>query len=124
VANQVVLVQALHDQDDAALFLIVESAIQRFAVPFVNRFSLAIRRCFIRLEGVVDDNHVGAAAGQHSTNGGRKPGALLLGYELLHRLPLGGETRRVEGVLVPFARHHAPAVPRKLIREVLRVADA
>jgi hypothetical protein len=47
--------------------LIVESAVQRFAVPFVKGLSLGIRRWFIRLERVVDDDEVRAAADQDPT---------------------------------------------------------
>ena len=36
MADEVVLVQALHDQDDAAIALVVEAAAERVIVPIVQ----------------------------------------------------------------------------------------
>jgi hypothetical protein len=44
VAYQVIQMQALHDDDDGPVLLVVEAAVQRVVVPGVGRHALGIRQ--------------------------------------------------------------------------------
>jgi hypothetical protein len=86
MADEIVLMQALHDEDNPAVLLVVEAAIERIVIPLIDLVSLSLGNGLVRLEGIVDDEQVGAAAGQHAADGGGKPMALGRSHELLHRL--------------------------------------
>ena len=63
VTDKVVLVQSLHDDDDRALGLVVEAAIERVVVELRDAPTLGFRkRRGKSLDGVVDDDEVGATA--------------------------------------------------------------
>jgi len=65
MADQIVLVQALHHDDDAAGELVIEAADQGVVVPVVYSFAACVGESFVRLQGIVDDDGVGAASGEH-----------------------------------------------------------
>src|SRR5215510_3165092 len=69
VADQVVLVQPLHDQNDAAGELVIEPAYKRVVVPVVAGVTARIRECLIWLERIVDDDEVGTASCEHPSDG-------------------------------------------------------
>ena len=48
MADEVVSVQPLHDDDDAAVALVVEPAIERVVKPFVGRFPLRLGERLLR----------------------------------------------------------------------------
>src|SRR6516162_1426533 len=60
VANQVVLVQPLHDDDDAAKAFVVEPAVESVEVPFVGGFAPRIGD-LLWFGGVVDQYEIGTA---------------------------------------------------------------
>ena len=62
MADEIVFVQPLHDDDDRALGLVVEARIERAVEPFVGGGSAALRHGVARLQRIVDDDEVGAAA--------------------------------------------------------------
>jgi len=64
MANEVILVQPLHDDDDAASPLVVETGEEGIVVPVVDRLSANFGESLVRLQRIVDDDDVGAAAGQ------------------------------------------------------------
>jgi hypothetical protein len=54
VADEVVLVQALHDDHDCAAPLVVEPTVQRVGEPVVGRFALCVGKRLVRLQRVID----------------------------------------------------------------------
>src|SRR5450755_581755 len=84
VSDQVILMQALHDNDDAAGALVIESAVKSVVVPLIYRRPLGVGEGLIRLQSVVYDNEVRAAASQNASDGGCQPEALLSGRKFLH----------------------------------------
>jgi len=55
MANQVILMQPLHHNDDDAIFLAVEATRQSVVVPVVNRCPACLRERILRLEWVIND---------------------------------------------------------------------
>ena len=66
MAGEVVFVQSVHDEDDRARELVVETAVEGVVEPVVRRLALGLRQCLLGLQGVVDDDEVGAAPGQRA----------------------------------------------------------
>jgi hypothetical protein len=63
VADEVVLMQTLHDDDDAAGAFVVEAGEQRVVVPFVDRLSTDLGERLIRLQRAVDHDDVSTVTG-------------------------------------------------------------
>jgi len=116
-------VQAVHDQHDRTLQLVVEAAVERVVVPFVRRLALGLRQGLLGLQRVVDDDQIGAPPGQHTADRGGDARALGGRLELGHGLMAGCEAGREE-TLVPVAGEEAPAIARQFVGELLGVADA
>src|SRR5215472_5310157 len=70
MTNKVVQVQALHDHDDGVVNLIVQTAEQCVRVPLLGAFAGCLRIGILRLERIVNDNEVAAAASEGATNRG------------------------------------------------------
>ena len=70
MADEIFLMQSLHDDHHAAVGLVIETAEQGVVVPVVDGLSAGFRQGFIWFQGVVDDDEVTAAAGQYSANRG------------------------------------------------------
>src|SRR5690349_3486979 len=104
MAGEVILVEALHDENDAAALLVVETAIERVVVPLIDRAPLALRGGFIGLHGIIDDDDIGAPAGERTPDRGREPIALSGRHIFPYRLLAGREARREE-TLVPRRAH-------------------
>src|SRR5579863_4836820 len=79
---QVVLVQSLHDDDDAASLFVVETRNQRVVVPIIYCLSLRFRECLIRLQGIVDDDKFSAPSDRRASNRNRQPKAILRSSEV------------------------------------------
>ena len=124
MTGQIVLMQALHDQHDRAVQLVVKSAVERVVVPVVDHFALALRLGVQRLDRVVDDDRVGAAPGQDAADRGCQPVSLASGDQLLQ----GWFCRRQPGLgkdpPIERAHHQGARVARQLVRKFLGVADA
>jgi len=76
VPDKVVLVEPLHDQNDAAGLLVIEATEQGVVVPFVDRLALRIGESLVGLERIVDDNEVAATTGQNAAHRGSEAKAL------------------------------------------------
>jgi hypothetical protein len=109
VPDKVILVEPLHDQNDAAAVLVIEATEQAVVVPFVDRLALRIREGLIGLEGIIDDNDVAAAAGQNAAHGGGEAEALAGRHKFLHGLLLRRQTGGKKA-LIKGAVHDSPAV--------------
>ena len=86
VADQIVLVQPLHDDDDGSPAFVVEPAVEGVIEPLVGSLSPRLGERFLRLQRVIDQDDVSAAPGQHAAIGRGEAIALAGGDELLHRL--------------------------------------
>ena len=64
VTDQVVRVQALHDDHDGVGNLVVEAREQGVAIPLLGGFSDGFRGGVLWLRGVIDDDEIPAAAGE------------------------------------------------------------
>src|SRR2546423_4683866 len=89
MADQIVLLQPLHGDDDGASLLVVLPAIEGVIVPFVGGSSLRFGERLFGLERVIDNDDVGAAPGQRAAVRAGDPVALVGGDELLHSLAVG-----------------------------------
>ena len=123
VADEVVLVQALHDDDDAATAFVVEPAVESVEVPFVGGVAPRIGERLLWFGGVVDQHEIGTAPSQHPTGRGGQPVALTGGDKLLHGVAVRRQAGQ-EDPLIPAAHHDEAAVARVLVCQILGVADA
>ena len=123
VAGEVVLVEALHDNDDDAGALAIEAAVEGVIEPFVGGGALGLGERLVGLEGIVDDEEVGATSGEHSADRGGEAHALGGGVKFGDGLTFGGETRGKE-LLIPVGVEERAAVEREFVGEVLGVATA
>ena len=77
VTDEVVFVEPLHDDDDGAMPLVVEPAIESVVVPFIGGLPLRFGERLFRLQRIVDHDDVGAASGEHTAclgSGADNPG--------------------------------------------------
>ena len=58
VADHVVFVQALHNNDDAAGHLAVQAAVKRMLIPLVHRIASRIRHGLLGFQRIVNDDEV------------------------------------------------------------------
>jgi len=123
VADQIILVQALHGDDDGAVALVVLLAVEGVVEPLVGGLPLGVGERLLRLQWIVNQDDVGAAPGQHPAIRGGQPVALAGSHELLHRLAMGGEPGRKDPP-IPRAHHDGAAVAGELVGKVLGVTDA
>jgi len=73
MAIEVVLMQALHDNDDRAPGLVVEAGIERAVVPIVAGDSATFRHRVGGFELIVDEDEISPAGGEHAPDRGRHP---------------------------------------------------
>jgi hypothetical protein len=85
MANQVVLVEPLLDNDDRGCALVVLAAEQRVVVPIIGALTQDFRQGVRRLQAIVDDNQVGSPPGEHAPDRASKPVSASRGDELLSR---------------------------------------
>ena len=118
MADQVVFVQPLHDDHDGAFGLVVEARQERGIEPFVDGIAPRVRPRFLGLQGIVDDDEIGAAAGEHTAHRGGQTKAAARGGEfrdgLFVRRECGFEQRAVEARVDQSA-----AVATELVGQVL-----
>jgi hypothetical protein len=86
VADGIVFVQPLHDQDDGTTALVVLTAVESVVVPLVGGLSLRVGERLLQLQWIIDQDDVGAAPSQHAAGGGGEPVALAGSDEFLHGL--------------------------------------
>jgi hypothetical protein len=72
-AGKVIHMDALHDDDDRAGAFVVEAGQQGALEPFVDRIALGFGMGVVRLQRIVDDNQVAAAAGERAADRSGQP---------------------------------------------------
>ena len=80
--------QTVHDQDDGSVLLVVETAVEGVVEPLVGRAPPGLRQGLLGLQGIVENDQVGAAPGQPAADRGRDPAALGGRLEFGDGLPL------------------------------------
>src|SRR5271163_2618338 len=108
MADEVVLVQPLHDNDNSATALVVKPAVEGVDEPVVGGLPLRLGERLLRLQGVIDQDDVGTASGQHAAGGGGEPVTLPGGDEFLHGLAVRRQASPKD-LAIPRARHDAAA---------------
>jgi hypothetical protein len=73
VADEVVLMQSLHDDDNGPVTLVVEPAVEGVEEPIVRCIPSCVGQRLLRFRGIVDQNEIGAAPGQYPAGGGGEP---------------------------------------------------
>jgi len=68
VADGIVFVQPLHDDDDGAVTLVVDPAVEGVVVPLVGPLALRVRQGLLWLQWIIDQDDVGAASGQDTAD--------------------------------------------------------
>jgi hypothetical protein len=63
-------VEALHDQDDAAISPVIQAAAKGMIVPLIHCLALGLRERLFRLQWAIDDDGIRPAAGQHTADRG------------------------------------------------------
>lgn len=114
--------QPLHNDDNAALSFIVQAAQQRMIVPLVDALAPGFGKRFVRLQRVVEDQDVAAAAGKDTADRGCHPASLCRRSKVMDGMPIGQPG--CEQRLVPAAGHDTPAIASHFLRELLTVAGA
>ena len=76
------LIQELRADGFSRRFLPVEAAAERVVIPVMDVLPPRVRKRVAGLHGIVDDDHISAAPGQHAANGRREPVTALGGLEL------------------------------------------
>jgi hypothetical protein len=111
VADQIILVQALHGDDDGAVALVVLLAVEGVVEPLVGGLPLGVGERLLRLQWIVDQDDVGAAPSQHPAIRGGQPVALAGGHELLHPRRWAasrvGKIRRYHGLIMMVRQSRA-----------------
>lgn len=64
MSDQVVFVQTLHEDHDAAGEFLVEAADERVVVPVVDGVTARVGERFVGLQRVIDDDEIGATSGE------------------------------------------------------------
>ncbi len=64
MTDQIVFVQALHDDDNGPVSLVVLPAVEGVVEPVIGGLPLGIGQCLLRFERIIDQYQVGAAPGQ------------------------------------------------------------
>ena len=87
MAGKVVFVQALHDDDDGTVLLVIEARDQGAAIPIDHPFAGRLRHRLFGLERIVDDDEVGPAPGERAADRGGVAAAARRGDEFGAAIP-------------------------------------
>ena len=68
VASEVILMQALHDRNDGARLFVIEARDECAAIPVDHALPGRLRMDPIGVQGIVDDDQIGASSGKRSAN--------------------------------------------------------
>ena len=68
MAGEVVLVEALHDHDNRPPFLVVQAGDEGAGVELDDLAARRFRHGLVGLERIVDDDQIGAAAGERAAD--------------------------------------------------------
>src|SRR5580658_7557192 len=122
VSDEVIFVESLHDHDDHTRGFVIQTGKQRAVEPFIDASALGFRNRFVGFQRIVDDDEIGAAAGQHAADRSREPKAASRSGELVQACPGVGQTSR-EQRLQPGRAHHIAAVAGELFRKALAIGN-
>ena len=122
VAGEVVLVHALHDQHHRGRGRVVEARHHRAVEPLVDPPPLGVRGGVHRLDRVVDDDQVAAAAGERAADRGGVAEAAGGGRHLRLGVLARVDAHRREELAVPGGFDHPAEVARQPPGEVVGVA--
>jgi len=61
-------VQALHDRNDRARLLVIEARDECAAIPIDHALPGRLRMDLVGVEGIVDDDQIGASPSERSSN--------------------------------------------------------
>jgi hypothetical protein len=115
-------VQSLHDDDNGAVTLVIEAAVEGVAEPFIGGLPLRVGQRLLRLQRIIYQDDVGTASGEHPASAGGQPVTLAGGQELLDGLPVWRQTGWKDPP-VPRTQQDGAAVPGELVGKVLGIAD-
>src|SRR5436305_12861570 len=76
MADKIVFMQSLHDEDNASLSLIVEPTVQGVIEPVVDGLALGVRKSLLGFQRVIDNDEIGAPPGQGTPDRCGKPKTL------------------------------------------------
>src|SRR6516165_7161029 len=123
MTNKVTQVQPLHDYDDGVGGLVVQAAEQRVRVPLLGAFAGCFRIGILRLERIVDDNEVAAAAGEGATDRGGQPVATAGGGKFQFSVLDRTNPSLRKQAIVEGRAHEGAAVVGMLAGQSLSIAD-
>src|SRR6266545_8098038 len=72
---EVILVEALHDQNDGTSLLVIEAGHKRGRVPIVDRATRFLRLSVVSLHWIINNNRISAAAGEGAAHRHGEPPA-------------------------------------------------
>ncbi|MGV6876517.1 hypothetical protein ACUSIJ_28090 [Pseudochelatococcus sp. B33] len=81
--DQIVHMEALHDEDDGVVELFIEAGKQRFVEPVIGILPEQVGPCVTRLHGVIDNDDRTAAPGQGAAHGRRQAEAPASGADFI-----------------------------------------
>src|ERR1700690_921683 len=84
MADQIVLVESLHNDDDDAVLFTIQSAHERVVIPFVNARSPSFGKSIIWFKWIIENNHIRPSTSQYPAYGGRHPKALCSRQEIVY----------------------------------------
>src|SRR5690349_15045324 len=117
MADQIVLMEALHHDDDDSSFGVVQPAYERVVEPLIGAAPLCLGEHIVWRLHVVEDENISAQARQRSANGRRATRSVGNRIEVVHSLPWAKD--RTEDLSVERAPHDGAAVARVLLSELL-----
>jgi hypothetical protein len=123
MTGKVALVEPLHDQDDAAGLLVIETAKHGVVEPFIGGEATSVGERVIRFEGIVNDDEVSSPTGHGAANRRGDPYSSVGRGELVHSCFRRRESRPKQ-TLIKLARHELTAVAGVLLGEILGVAGS
>ena len=124
VADQILKMQALHDDDDHVASFVVESRIEGSIEPLVDRRARCRRHRIFRLERVVDDYHVTTASGERADHRCRISIPVLSSDEIQFRVLFQADSGERKDSAVPTRLHHRAAIQGVFAGEFLGITRA
>jgi hypothetical protein len=90
MADQIILMQALHDDDNHTLGFIIEARVECPVEPFVDSQAPTLRQRVAGLQRIVDDDQIRAATGENAPDRCRQSKSTLGRNEFLQGRPRRG----------------------------------
>ena len=114
--------EPLHDEDDCAVTLVIEAGQKCRPIAIIDGTPGILRLSVASLHWIIDDDDIGAAAGEGAANGNSEAPAAFG----RHAFGLGvlGEPHVGEQRAIPVARDNGAELTGKGRSELMRVGDA